>query len=181
MGSSLRDYDDLAGLEFGEFDEIINMQMLQEMGLSGLAGAGAIIATTLGAQRVAKLSIFANMTPVNRARALSAVAVAVGVGASRGLYNVNRDAAMGVAGGVIGLGLANLVGTFFTANPLGAPLGEMTDDDGTMLADYDYSTINGLAEANVEQHDPAFSRLGPSLQGAVVNQESLQGYAPYLS
>jgi len=178
--SSLKDYDDLAGLEFGEFDEIINLQMLQEMGLSGVAGAGAILGTTLGAQYVAKLSFFANMQPVNRSRALSVAAALVGVAASRGLYNLNRDAAMGVAGGVIGLSLANLVGTFFTANPLGTPLGE-SDDDGTMLADYDYSTINGLAEANVETGDPAFSRLGPSLQGAVVNQESLQGYAPYLS
>lgn len=179
--SSLSDYDDLAGLEFGEFDEIINMQMLQEMGLSGLAGAGAILITTYGAQYLAKKAPFLEMKPVNRARALSVVAVVGGVAASRGLYNYQREASLGVAGGVIGLALANFVGTFFEANPLGAPLGEATDGDGSMLADYDYSTINGLAEANVETGDPAFQRLGASLQGAVVNQESLQGYAPYLS
>jgi hypothetical protein len=122
------------------------------------------------------------MTPVNRSRALSAVAAGLGVAGGRLLYGVNRDAAMGLVGGTVGLALANLLGTFMATNPVGTPLGE-ADEDG-LLSDYDYATINGLAEAAVEVNDPAFRNLGPAvpqLAGVMVNNEQLGNYMPYLT
>jgi hypothetical protein len=123
---------------------------------------------------------------------MSGAAIVVGLGVGRYVYQHNRDAAMGVVGGAAGLGLANLIGSFFTANPLGAPLGALPEDyalsdDGSMLSDADYEALNGFAEAEVAQSAPAFRGLaGPTvsnemLQGAVVQQETLGAYMPYLS
>lgn len=190
----LKNYDDLAGLEYigeGLLDGFLDMGVLKEVGLAGVSGAAAVLLTTVGSQKLAGLDYFKAMTPAGRARVMSGLAVVVGVGVSRALYDHNRDAAIGVAGGVVGLGLANLIGTFFTTNPLGAPLGTLPEDyaladDGQLLSDYDYASMNGLAEVGVQASAPAFRGLsGPTvsaeaLQGAVVQQETL-GYQPYLS
>lgn len=188
MGA-LKDYDDMMGYEFGEFDEIINLEMLKEFGISGAAGASAILLGTILTQKVSALiqksdiAFFKTLQPVNRSRLLSGFAVFAGIAGGRGLYHINRDAAAGVAGGLIGLGLANFIGTFFTTNPLGAPLGEVDEDGEGLLSDYDYQTINGLAEAAVEQNDPAFRNLGPmpALAGVNVSNEQLGSYMPYLA
>jgi len=187
MGA-LKDYDDMMGYEFGEFDEIINLEMLKEFGISGASGAAAILLGTIITQKISgwiqksETPFFKTLEPVNRARLLSGFAVVAGIAGGRGLYHINRDAAAGVAGGLIGLGVANFIGTFFTANPLGVPLGEADEGDG-LLSDYDYQTINGLAEAAVEQSDPAFRNLGPmpALAGVNVSNEQLGSYMPYLA
>lgn len=191
----LDSYDDLSGLEyssFGDLDAIFDMEILKELGLAEVSGAAAILLTTLGAQKLASMPFMTTMAPQTRSRVMSGVAILVGTGVGRALYQYNRDAAMGVAGGVAGLGLANLIGSFFSSNPLGAPLGQLPEDyalsdDGTLLSNYDYESLNGLAEAGVEASAPAFRGLqGPTvtpeaLQGAIVQQETLGAYMPYLS
>lgn len=184
-------YDDMAGLEFGEFDELLPLPMVKEMAIAGGSAAASILAATFATQKLASLEWFKALDPKMRARGMSGAVMVLGVAAGRALYYHNRDAAMGVAGGLVGLGLANLVGTFFDANPLGAPLGSLPEDmalaeDSSLLAAYDYSAMNGLAEAGVSTAAPAFQGLaGPTvtpeqLSGTIVQQETL-GYAPYLS
>lgn len=188
MGA-LDNYDDMGMEGFGDLEAFFDAEILKEVGMAGASGAVAILLGTYGLQAVAGMDWLKTMDPTNRSRMTSGIAIAGGIVAGRGLYGYNRDAAMGVAGGLIGLGLANLVGTFFTKNPLGTPLGE-TDDDSSMLADYDYEALNGvagLAETGVQSAAPAFRGLqGPTvtpeqLQGAMVQQETLGAYMPYLS
>lgn len=183
--------DDLAGLEFAEFDELFNMEMAKEMGLAGVSGAASILLATYGMQSIAKMSFLSGLTPQSRSQVMSGLTIVAGVAVGRGLYHYNRDAAMGVVGALGGLGLANLIGSFLTTNPLGAPLGALPEDmalsgDDDALSAYDYEALQGLGETDVQGHAGAFGMLAdPSvtpeqLQGTMVAQETL-GYAPYLS
>lgn len=187
----MANYDDMAGLEFAEFDELMNMEMAKEMGLAGVSGAASVLLATYGLQALAKVSWFATMTPQTRSQVMSGLAIVGGVVGGRALYHYNRDAAMGVVGALGGLGLANLLGSFMTVNPLGAPLGALPEDmalsgDESMLEAYDYEALQGLGETDVQGNAGAFGMLAdPSvtpeqLQGAMVQQETL-GYAPYLA
>lgn len=174
----LSDYDDLAGYEFGEFSDFLNKQTLTELAVVGATGAAAVLGGTYAAQWLAKRPYFVGLDAVKRARYLSGATALVGLLGGAYLYRKQRtrDIGIAVAAGAAGLALANLVGTFFTTNPLGTPLGEAEDD--SLLSGYDFESLNGLAEAVV---DPAGAGGVPQLAGVVVDPASLQGYQPWLS
>lgn len=192
MGNSLADFD---SMDFGDLDGFFDVAILKELGIAGASGTAAALLGTYAIQKMAAMDMFKDWKPLDRSRVLSGVAIAAGVLAGRGLYQYNRDAAMGVAGGLAGLGLASLIGTFFETR-LVPVLGEV-EDESMLLADYDYEAMNGLhgdddeagdlGETAVQASAPAFRGLhGPTvtqeqLQGAVVQQETLGAYMPYLS
>lgn len=186
MGA-LSDFDELGG--YGStLDDMFNAEILMELAVVGIAGGATVLGATFGAQQLAKIEYLKGLAPVTRARVISALVAGGGLIGAAALYNAdipyNRQLAMGLAGGAVGIAIANLAGSFLSSNPLGAPLGEVSEDDESMLSSYDYEALNGLAETSVEAGDPAFRQLGPSagsLAGVMVNSEALAGYAPYLS
>ena len=184
MGA-LDTYDDMMGLEFGALDEIFNMQLAKEFGMAGVAGGASILAASYLMQKVAGMEMLQKLEPATRTRVMSGLTILAGAAVGRGLYYQNRDAAMAVAGGLVGLGMANLVGSWLPSNPLGAPLGALPEEMALNGAD-DQMLESALAEAGVSQSAPAFGSFqGPTvtreaLQGTMVEQESL-GYAPYLA
>lgn len=108
LGYSMDAYapiDDLAeDYEFFGLDQFISMEMLQSAGLALASGAGGILAVMNIMDRI---DYFADKP---KARALAEMAIAVLGG--RALWEVNRDAAMGFAGGVGGYSLASLVNQY---------------------------------------------------------------------
>jgi len=191
----LAEYDDMMGLDFGEFDALFPMGFLQEVGIAGAAGGIGLLGVSYGLQKLAEMS-FMPTDAVMKSRVMSVAAMAIGVGAGRGLYNYNRDAAMGVVGAVAGVGLANLIGSFLGTNPLGKPLGVLPEDmalgtspDAAMLSAYDQYAMNGLGTPGVAVSAPAFQGFADPtvtperLQGfaSPMVQEETLGYQPYLA
>lgn len=175
----LQDYDDMMGLEFGDFDAIFPMGFLKEVGISAAAGGVGLLATSYSLQKLASMS-FMPSDPAMKSRIMSLGAVVIGTGLGRGLYNYNREAAMGVVGAVAGVGLANLIGSFLDTNPLGKPLGVLPEDmalstspDSALLAQYDQYAMNGLSSPGVAVSAPAFAAFADP----TVTPEALQGFA----
>lgn len=193
----LAEYDDMMGLDFGEFDALFPMGFLKEVGIAGAAGGVGLLVTSYGLQKLAGMS-WMPADPNTKSRLMSGLAVVLGVGAARGLYNYNRDAAMGIMGAVGGVGLASLIGTFLgDNNPIGRPLGVLPEEmalngsspDAALLSNYDQYAMNGLAATGVAVSAPAFQGFADPtvtperLQGfaAPMVQEETLGYQPYLS
>ena len=196
---ALADYDDMMGLDFGDFDSLIPPGFLKEVGLAAGTGGIGLLVVSYGLQKLAEMPYVAKLEPVMKSRVMSGVAIVGGIAAGRGLYNYNREAAMGVVGAVSGVGIANLIGSFFDVNPLGKPLGVLpeemalsTSPDAALLAQYDQYAMNGvhgLGATGVAASAPAFQGFADptvtpeALQGlgsAMTQMETL-GYAPYLS
>jgi hypothetical protein len=132
------------------------------------------------------------MTEVNQHRLRAAVATAGGLIAARLVWDYNRDAAMAIIGGVAGLGIVQLLDSFFDMKFVNNPLGTLPEDvslsgDEALLSAYDRSqAMAGLESAAIARSPGAFSdpTVTPEalmgFEGAVVQQENL-GYNPYMS
>ena len=202
---NLSDYDDMMGLEFGDYegvdglDGFLNAEMIKEALLASVAGGGAVLLTSYGVRMAAEKIPFINQIqdPLLKAAVTSGIAFFTGLAGGRMLYEYNREAAMGVIGGVGGLAMANLLDAAiskFTGNArMGIGLGE---GDESLLSDYDdqegMEALAALEATGVTSAPGAFQGFAdPSvtpealmgLQGTIVQEETLgdMGYAGYLS
>ena len=183
------DMDGLAMYDDG-MGAYITPEMLKQHLTAAAAGAGGILVASkvvnyLGdmfvkdqagatAEQIAK-------NAKTRTYVKGASSVILGVLGGRMLYDRNRDAAMGLVGGVAGGGLASLL-AYVVGNP-------SEDDTSTTIDERTrpYLTTNLSAlEAAVASSEQAFGLSGPtvtarSLSAAGVTSETLAEYAPYLS
>jgi hypothetical protein len=184
------DYDDLYGLDMYDMGQWLTPSMVQESLIAAAAGAGSILLA----------SWVSPMLPVpkewegtpNQHRLRAAVAAVGGLLVGRLMWDWNRDAAMAVIGGVGGLGLAQLIDSFFKPELVGYPLGtlpedvELSEGDEALLSAYDYDQSQALAAlgtTGVTSAPSAFAdpTVTPeALMGTVVQQETL-GYNPYMA
>lgn len=193
-------YDDMMGLEFGDYEGmegLLDPEMIKEALLAGSAGGGAMLLTAYGVRELtSRVDLINNIeNPLAKAAVTSGIAFIAGLAAGRGLYEYNREAAMGVVGGVGGMAMANLIDAaisqFRGTERMGIGLG---DADESLLAGYDdvdgMEALAALETTGVSTAPGAFQGFAdPSvtpealmgLDGTVVQEESLGGYAPYLS
>jgi hypothetical protein len=185
------DYEDLYGLDMYDMGQWITPSMIQESVIAAAAGAGAIL---LASWATPMLPVPENMkgTP-NASRLRCAVATLGGLLVGRFVWDWNRDAAMAIIGGVGGLGLAQLVDSFFDIEIVGKPLGalpedvELSEGDEALLSAYDYDQAQALAAfgtTGVTSAPGAFAdpTVTPeALMGTVVQSETLGQYNPYMA
>lgn len=192
-------YDDMSGLEFGDYEGLgafINADMIKEALIASTAGGGAILAATFGVKKLSDMIALPTKVPnpLLRAGITSAATFFVGLAAGRGLYEYNREAAMGIVGGLGGLAMANLLDAAIAQMTGGTrmisalgdsdmPLSAYGDDDGmAALAALDTTGITSAPGAFHGFADPSVTPEAlMGLDSAVVQQESLGDYAPYLS
>jgi hypothetical protein len=153
--------------------EIITKQQAMDMGIATVAGAGG----ALLAAAVIPMIPWINETATKK----SLSAVAVGLVGGRLLWNVNREVALGLAGGVAGLGFANLIGGLTGIKTNLSGLGEDEGSDYDDLSDPVVGTP--LSDATVETsfsaiEDEELLGLSDGMRGfedAVVENDSVLG------
>ena len=196
-------YDDMMGLEFGDnLSALLDAQVLKEALIASTAGGGAILAATWGVKKLAAyIGLETKVTdPLARAAVVSTVTFLAGILGGRSIYNYNREAAMGVVGGLGGLAMANLLdaalnkftGSARMITALGEANEGMYSPDG-MRGAYDDAGMSALAQleaTSVQAAPGAFQGFaGPTVTpealmgfGAAETQtEHLGEYAPYLA
>ena len=191
-------YDDMMGLEFGDYEGFagVDAEMIKEAFIASTAGGGAILAAWWGVNKLSTQFDLASKvaSPLLRALITSGVTFAAGVGLGKTMYDYNREAAMGILGGLGGIAMANLIDAGIaqmTGNArLTASLGE-GDDYMSYGADDGMAALAAVETTGVTTAPGAFSGFAdPSvtpealmgLDGTVVQQESLgglQAYMPY--
>lgn len=168
-------YDDMMGLEFGEFAALVDMQMLKEALIASSAGGSAILLTTVAVKKLAdKVGLEAMVPdPLLRSTITSAVTFLTGVFGGRVIYNHSREAAMGVMGGLGGLAMANLLDAAvakFTGSARILPgLGEASSVYGP---DEGMSALAALEATSVDSARGAFNGFA----GPTVTPEQLMGF-----
>ncbi len=167
---------------------------VRDSAIAAAAGGGAILLT---AWAMPKLPAPEGWTPKAQSRMRAGLAI-LGAGlVGRGLWDVNRDAAMAVMGGVGGLGIAQLVDSYFDISILdGNPLGTLPEDielsagDEALLEAYDNDAMGamaaletpGVTEAPGAFADPTVTPEAlMGFDGTVVQSETLGEYLPYMS
>ena len=195
----LSDYDDMMGLEFGDYEDLgalITPAMIKEALIASTAGGGAILGTVYLTKLASEKLKLAEMIPdpLVRSAVVSAVTFFGGLLAGRGLYEYNREAAMGVVGGLGGIAMANLLdaviakvtGSARMTTALGdLELTQYGEDDGM-------EALAALETTSIQSAPGAFQRGGLSdptvtpealmgLDAAIVQQETLGGYNAYMS
>lgn len=192
-------YDDMMGLEFGDYEGLeafLSADMVKEALIASTAGGGAILLSTWG---VKKLNEQFNLTgnienPLLKALVNSGIVFLTGVLGGRAMYEYNREAAMGIVGGVGGVAMANLIDAaiaqFTGSERMGISLGEgdmmYGDADGmAALAALETTGVTAAPGAFQGFADPTVTPEALyGLDGTVVQQETLGemgAYAPYLS
>jgi hypothetical protein len=193
---NLSAYDDVMGLEFGDMSDIdglLNPEMLKEALIASTAGGAAILLAGYGIKKATTaVGLETKITnPVLRAAVVSAVTMLGGVAIGRGLYDYNREAAIGIVGSLGGIAMASFLDTVIaqvTGNArlmpgLGEDDGSSYDSDGTaalaMLEATNVSAapgaFNGLADPTVTQEQ----LMG--FESTMVEQETLGGYNAYMA
>lgn len=183
------DMDGLAMYDDG-MGAYITPEMLKQHLTAAAAGAGGILVASKVVNYLGDMLVKdqdgasdaqREKNAKNRTYVKGASSVILGVLAGRMLYDRNRDAAMGIVGGVAGGGLASLL-AYVVGNP-------SENDPATTIDERTrpYLTTNLSAlEAAVASSEQAFGLSGPtvtarSLSAAGVTSETLAEYAPYLS
>lgn len=186
-------YDDMMGLEFGEYgmlDGLFDPEMLKEALIASSAGGGAILLATWGVKALSsKVGLDKITNPLLRTAVVSGVTLLAGLAAGRQVMRYNQNVGIGVASGVGALAMANLLDAAFsqmTGNArMFTALGEGYDMGGY---DDGMSALAALETTNVESNPGAFSGFSDptvtpemlmGLDAAVVQQETLGGYAPW--
>lgn len=180
-------YDDMAGLDmYDDMGQFYSPDMVRDSLVAAGAGAGAIL---LASWITPKLPAPETWEPAAQHRMRAAVATLGGILVGRGLWDYNRDAAMAVIGGVAGLGLAQLVDSFFDISILdGNPLGTLPEDIELSAYDNDaMGALSALETTGVTTAPAAFAdpTVTPEalmgFHGTVVQQETLGQYSPYMA
>lgn len=175
-------YDDLMGLDMYDsgMDGWYSADMLRDQVIAAGASAGSILLASWALPKMAASEMFTKSITdeKTRHRVTALLGILGGMVGGRLLWDTNRDAAMAVVGGVAGLGLAQLLDSFFEANILGGgaaamyPLGAA--DDALLAA---YGSDNASALASLEATNVAASRGAfGGFAGTVVNPEQLMGF-----
>ena len=120
----------------GAFDQIITQQQLMDMGISMLSGAGGIMLAGTVLPRIPVVS----ESPMGKAF----TAIGLGLLSGRLLWDVNREAALGMAGGMSGVGLASLVGQFTGIDVSLSDLGDMAGLGQTTVVRSEAEELLGL-------------------------------------
>jgi hypothetical protein len=186
-------YDDLMGLDMYDdgMEGFYSAAMLRDQVIAaGASGAGILLASWV-LPKLTKMEMLSKYEEPTRHRIGAVVGILGGMLGGRLLWDYNRDAAMAVVGGVSGLGLAQLVDSFFKErNLLGGgtakmyPLGsfmEMPEEDTLSAGDQAllaaYGSDSGSALAALESTNVSASRGAfGGFAGTVVNQEQLMGF-----
>lgn len=194
-------YDDMMGLEYGNdaLDGLLDPEMLKEALIASVAGGGAILLTSFGVKALsAKIGLEAKIpNPLLRSAVVSGATFIAGIAGGRLMAPYNARAGLGIAAGVGALSLANFIDAAisqFTGNPrmfsgLGDASGDMLDAYGE---DDGMAALAALETTDVMTAPGAFAGMGfadPTVtpealmgfEAAVTQQETLGGYAPYLS
>lgn len=192
---NLQAYDDVMGLEFGDYDieGLFNPEMLKEALIASTAGGAAILLASYGVKKgTAALGLEQKITnPILRSAVVSGVSLLAGVALGRGLYDYNREAAVGVVGGIGGLAMASFLDTLIAemtgnAKLMGAGLGE---DDGSSYSD-GTAALAMLEATNVQSAPGAFNGFADptvtpetlmGFESAMVEQEQLGGYNAFMA
>jgi hypothetical protein len=192
-------YDDMMGLEFGEYEgmgQFLSAEMLKEALIASTAGGGAILLTVYGVKKLSEQLDLANKipNPIVRSAVTSAVTLLLGVAGGKALYEYNREAAMGVAAGLGGIAMANFIDAVIaqvTGNP--RMLNTLGDSDMPYGGNMDgMAALAALETTGVTSAPGAFQGFADptvtpealmGFDGTVVQQETLgeMGYGGYLS
>lgn len=188
-------YDDMMGLEFGDYEgleQFLSPEMIREALIAGTAGGGAILLTSYGVKKLTEnVEFLGNIeNPLLKAAVTSGIAFFTGLAGGRALYEYNREAAMGIVGGTAGMAMAHLIDAAiaqFTGNErMGISLGEGDDymygDGMAALAALETTGVTSAPGAFADPSVTPEALMG--LDGTVVQQETLGemgAYAPYLS
>ncbi len=195
---NLSAYDDVMGLEFGDYDieGLFNPEMLKEALIASTAGGAAILAVNFAVKKGAAAAKLETMitNPIARAAVVSGVALIAGVAAGRGLYDYNREAAVGVVGGIGGFAMASFLDVLIAeltgnARMMGVGLGE--DDGSYSTYGSDGTAALAMLEAtNVQGAPGAFNGFADptvtpeqlmGFESAMVEQEQLGGYNAFMA
>ena len=188
-------YDDMMGLEFGDYEglsAILDPELLKEALIASTAGGGAILLTTWGVKQLAsKLGIDSIQNPLLKTAVVSGGTFLLGLLAGRQVMKYNPNAGIGIVGGIGGIALANFLDASLsqmTGSPrMFSALGEgdmLTGDDGmaalaaleTTGVDTNPGAFRGLADPTVTPEQ----LMG--FEAAVTQMETLgAGYAPFLA
>ena len=185
-------YDDLMGLDMYEdgMEGLYSAQMLKEQTIAAAASAASILLAAWGLPKLSNAAFMSKLDEPMRHRIAAGAGVVGGMALSAALWNKNRDAAMAILGGVSGLGLAQLIDSFFEGNLIGGgtspvyPLGSfaagdegyLSGGDQALLAAYgsdNGSALSALEATSVKSSRGAFGGLG---QSTLVNSEALMGF-----
>lgn len=189
-------YDDMMGLEFGEYgmlDGLFDPEMLKEAIIASSAGGGAILLATWGIKNLSsKVGLDKITNPLLRKGVVSAVTLLAGLAAGRQVMRYNANVGIGIASGVGALAMASFLDAAFSQLTGSAPmLAGIGDDDGMNSYDDGMSALAALETANVDSNPGAFSGFADptvtpemlmglgGLDASVVQQETLGGYAPW--
>lgn len=198
-------YDDMMGLEFGEYGglgEWIDMEMMKDTFIAGGAGAGAALLVSWGLRELTDKVDFMKREDPNMQKVQNgAIQFLLGIGGGTALMQVGgpgaRSAAMGVTVLLSGLGIVNMLnGLVFKDKPLGLSAlpedMELSGGDASLLSGYGgpMEALAALEATSVSSAPGAFQGFADptvtpeALMGTMVQEESLGGlaaYAPYLS
>lgn len=190
------DYDDLMGLDYYDgLDQFVTPAMVRDSLIAAGAGAGAILLASWVVPMIpAPKDWEADPEKMKNMSRLRAVVGAVGgLLVGRLVWDFHRDAAMAIIGGTTGLGIAQLVDSYFEKPALvGTPFGTLPEDielsgDEALLGAYDYGpALSNLETTGVTTAPGAFAdpTVTPEalfgMEGTVVQQETL-GYNPYMA
>jgi hypothetical protein len=181
-------YDDMMGLEFGEFGTFLDGQMVKDALMASAAGGVAVLAGAAAMNKLLGMDWVPQFIKSNMKVSKGIGLIALGVVGGRMLYDRNREASMGVLGGLGALGVANIINNFLGANTVALEGG---DSDESLLSNYNgMQALAALEATSVQESAGAFGdpTVTPEalmgfngFDGTVVQSETLGGYAPYLS
>lgn len=192
---NLSAYDDIMGLEFGDYegfaDGLFNPEVLKQALIATSAGGAAALATVWGMKQLAgKVGIDKIENPLLRTAVVSGAGLLVGLFAGRQVMKTNMNIGIGISAGVGALAMANLIDAaysqFMGTPRLTAALGDtdyMSGADGM-------SALAALEATNVDAQPGAFSGFADptvtneqlmGLEAATVQMETLGQYGPWMS
>lgn len=187
-------YDEMMGLEFGEFGSFLDGQMFKDALVASAAGGVGVLAGTWAINKLLGMDNMPQFVKDNRKVAKGVLQIGAGLVLGRVLYDRSREASMGVLGGLGALGAANIINSFMKDNAVALEGDdELSGSDSSLLSNYDnMAALAALETTSVSSAPDAFQGFADptvtqealmgfnGLDGAVVQTETL-GYAPYLS
>lgn len=193
---NLNAYDDIMGLEFGEYeglaDGLFNPEVLKQAVVATAAGGAAALVTTWGAKQLSsKVGLDKITNPLLRTAVVSGAALLAGLFVGRQVMKTNLNVGIGITGAVGGLAMMNLLDAAYSQFS-GSP--RITSS----LGDTDYMSGNGdgmsalaaLEATSVDAQPGAFSGFADptvtneqlmGLEAATVQMETLGQYGPWMS
>jgi hypothetical protein len=186
-------YDDMMGLEFGEFaDGLFNPEVLKQAIIATGAGGAAALLATWGIKQVSgKVGLDKIENPLLRTAVVSGVALLGGLFVGRQIMKSNLNIGIGVTGAVGGIAMMNLLDAVYAQATGNARITSSLGDTDYMSGAGDgMSALAALEATNVDAAPGAFSGFADptvtnehlmGLEAATVQMETLGGYAPYLA